>query len=93
MFGFLIALIAGFVTPMLDAPVARPIARMAGKNVTLLDGELRVLSFMVAIIIAGFVCALFSAGTPLGLAIGATLGYFGTRLLHWGQREIEDRRS
>ena len=93
MFGFLIALIAGGVTPMLEAPVARPIARMMGNNVELADGELRALAFMVAMIGAGVLCAVFSTGTPLSLAIGGTLGYFGMRLLRWAQRVIEDRKS
>ena len=93
MLGFLIALIAGGVTPMLETPIARPVARMMGNNVELADGELRALAFMVAMIIAGILCAVFSTGTPLSLAIGGTLGYFGMRLLRWGQRAIEDRRS
>ena len=79
--------------PMLEAPVARPIARMMGNNVELADGELRALAFMVAMIGAGVLCAVFSTGTPLSLAIGGTLGYFGMRLLRWAQRVIEDRTS
>lgn len=93
MFGFLIALIAGFATPMLETPAARPIARLMGRNVELADGELRALAFMIAMIVAGVLCAVFSTGTPLSLAIGGTLGYFGTRLLGWGQRALENRKS
>jgi len=91
MFGFLIAVIAGAVTPMLEGPVARPIARMMGNNVEFADGELRALAFMVAMIGAGLLCAVFSTGTPLSLAIGGTLGYFAVRLARWAQRIMENR--
>lgn len=93
MFGFLIAVIAGAVTPMLEAPVARPVAGLMSNNVELVDGELRVLAFMIAMIVAGILCAVFSTGTPLSLAVGGMLGYFGMRLLRWGQRALENRNS
>ncbi|MBU2993763.1 hypothetical protein Q4555_11995 [Octadecabacter sp. 1_MG-2023] len=93
MFGFLIALIAGGVTPMLEGPIARPIAGMLSDSIELAEGELRTLAFMVAMIIAGVLCAVFSTGTPLSLAIGGTLGYFGMRLLRWGQRALENRKG
>lgn len=93
MFGFLIAVAAGALTPMLEGPVARPVARAMGDNVELADGELRALSFMIAMIMAGILCALFSSGSALGLAVGGTLGYFGMRLLRWLQRLIEGKRA
>lgn len=93
MFGFIIALIAGAATPMLEGPAARPIARVLGANIALAEGELRALAFMIAMIIAGVLCAVFSTGTPLSLAIGGTLGFFGMRLIRWGQRAIEDRKG
>jgi hypothetical protein len=93
MFGFLIAVAAGAATPMLEGPLARPVARAMGANVEIADGELRALAFMIAMIIAGVVCALFSSGSALGLAVGGALGYFGVRLLRWLQRSVDSRRD
>ncbi|MGJ8611371.1 MAG: hypothetical protein ACSHWY_09765 [Octadecabacter sp.] len=91
MFGFLIAVIAGAATPMIETPLARPVARLMGKSFDIQDGELRVLAFMIAMILAGVLCAVFDSGSALGLVIGGTLGYFGIRLMRLAQRLIEER--
>ena len=93
MFGFLIALAAGAAAPMLEGPVAHPIAQALRDKVELADGELRALAFMVAMILAGILCALFSSGSALGLAVGGTLGYFTPRLVGWVQRTIAGKSS
>ncbi len=93
MFGFLIAVIGGAVTPMIEAPLARPVARMMGESFDVKDTELRALAFMIAMIIAGVLCSVFNSGSALGLAVGGALGYFGMRLLRTAQRMIEDKRS
>lgn len=93
MFGFLIAVVAGAVSPMLEGPLARPVARLMGENVEVQPEEMRTLAFMIAIIIAGVLCALFDSGSALGLAIGATLGFFIVRLGRWLQRIIEGNRG
>ena len=48
MFGFLAAIVAGFVTPQLEAPVARPLARKLEKYITLEASETRLLAFIIA---------------------------------------------
>lgn len=88
MLGFLISVAAGFATPALEGPVARPVARAIGTNIELKDGELRVLAFMLAMVIAAILCAVFSSGSPLGLAVGGMIGYFGTRLVQWFNRTV-----
>lgn len=93
MFGFLIALIGGAVTPMIEAPLARPVARMMGEGFDVKETEVRALAFMIAMIIAGILCSVFNSGSALGLAVGGTLGYFAMRLLRTAQRMIEDKRS
>jgi urea transporter len=93
MFGFLIALAAGAVTPMVEDPLARRAAKSMGQHVEVQENEVRALAFMVAMIIAGVACNVLDTGSPLGLAVGGALGYFGARLLRWGQRSINDRRS
>ena len=93
MLGFLIAIGAGVVTPMIEGPVARPVAQALAENVALEDGELRTLAFMIAMIAAGLICAMLGTGSALSLAVGGTLGYFGARLARWLQRVIEGRRD
>ncbi len=93
MFGFLIAVVAGAVTPMIEAPVARPVAKVLTQKMDFADGELRLLAFMIAMMVAGLLCAIFSSGSALGLAVGGTLGYFGLRLVRIVQKVIEGRRD
>jgi len=93
MLGFLIAVAAGAVTPMIEGPVARPVAQAMANNFELAEGELRVLAFMIAMVAAGVLCALLGSGSALGLAFGGALGYFGLRLLRVLQGVIEGRRD
>jgi hypothetical protein len=81
MFGFLIAVGAGFLVPQLEAPIARPVIAGLRKVFPLETGEARTISFMIAMLIAAFVASIFDTGQPIGLSIGLILGYFGTRIL------------
>lgn len=80
------------MTPMLEGPLARPVARALSENMELSEGELRALSFMIAMILVGLLCAILNTGSPLGLAVGGTLGYFGGRLIRWFQRATRANR-
>lgn len=93
MLGFLIALAAGAATPLLEGPVAHPLALALREKVELADGEMRAFAFMISMILAGVLCALFSAGSAFSLAVGGTLGYFGIRLIGWVQRATSGKRS
>ena len=76
MLGFIIAVIAGFLTPHLEAPVGKPVAKAIEGFVELEAGETRLFSFIVAMLIAGVLCALFDTGSPLGVMLGGAIGYF-----------------
>lgn len=93
MLGFLISVAAGALTPMIESPVARPAAKALSQNIDVQDGEVRVLAFMIAMIVAGILCAVFGTGSALGLAVGGALGYFGGRILRAIQKIIEGRRD
>lgn len=93
MFGFLIALACGAGTPMIENLLARRAAKFMGHYIELQENEVRALAFMIAMIVAGFVCNVFEAGSPLSLAVGGTLGYFGVRLLRWGRCAFENNRG
>ena len=81
MFGFLIAVAAGFLTPFAEAPLARPLARLLERHMTLEPGEVRVISFMVILLVAAILCAIFNSGSVFGIVLGAILGYFGLRII------------
>ena len=80
MLGFLIAVAAGFATPHLDEPVGRPLARALERHMTIAPGEIRVVSFMVALLAAAIVASLFDTGSAFGVIVGAVLGYFLLRI-------------
>lgn len=91
MFGFIIAFVAGFLTPHIEAPLARPLARALAPHIPFEEGETRLLAFILALVGAGVLCALFDTGSPLGVAIAAALGHFALRLLAAAQAALEKR--
>lgn len=93
MFGFIISVVCGAATPMLEGPVAKPVAAMLSNVIELDDTELRLLAFMLAMVIAAILCVVFGTGSLLGLIIGGMLGYFGARLVRWGKTALENRRG
>ena len=81
MFGFLIALGAGFLTPHLEKPLAEPVAQALKGKIDVAPGELRLLAFMISLFIGAIVCAALGTGSMFTIVIGGTLGYFGTRIV------------
>ncbi|KPP87165.1 MAG: hypothetical protein HLUCCA08_04370 [Rhodobacteraceae bacterium HLUCCA08] len=80
MVAFLLALVAGFVTPALDGAISRPLARSLSRVIAIEDRELRLVSFLIALLAVGLFCAIFDTGSVLGVASGMILGYFALRL-------------
>lgn len=91
MLGFLIAAAAGFVTPQLDGPVAKPIAAMLEGSFKIEPQELRLISFMVAMIAAAVLANIFDSGSTFGIIAGGIIGYFGMRIYTLLRRIIEAR--
>lgn len=92
MLGFLAAIVAGFVTPQLEAPIARPLARKMEKYITLEASETRLIAFIIAMLAAGIVASLLDSGGAFWIVLGGALGYFGTRLVA-AIREMMDARK
>ena len=80
MLGFIIAVIAGYLVPQLDKPVARPIMKALGKFMTFEETETRLISFVVALILAAIISAIISSGSAIGLIVGTLIGYFAMRI-------------
>lgn len=91
MLGFLIAAAAGFFTPQLEGPVAKPIVAALEPHMPVTPNETRLIAFMVALLIAAIGGALLDSGSVLGIIIGAILGYFGARIFAIIKKLIEGR--
>ncbi len=91
MLGFLIAALAGFLTPQIEAPVAGPIVKTLERYITLDPNEKRLIAFMVALLAAAVCAALLESGTTFGVILGAILGYFGMRIFAVLKKIIDGR--
>lgn len=91
MLGFIIAAVAGFLTPQLEEPVAQPIMKAVGRHFIIAPTEKRLVAFMVALLAAGVLVAALDNGSVLGVISGAILGYFGTRIFAVLKKLIEGR--
>ncbi|MGZ9809704.1 hypothetical protein ACXN5S_04510 [Pseudoroseicyclus sp. H15] len=81
MLAFLFGLVAGFLTPHAEEPLAAPLVRAAKGKVAFEPGEQRLLSFILCLLIAAVLLMIVSWGSPFWLVLGAGLGYFATRLI------------
>jgi hypothetical protein len=93
MLGFIIAVVAGFLTPYAEAPLARPVARFLGDRIKVEDSEMRALAFMIVMLGAGIGAAVLQSGMTFWVILGGMIGYFGTRIVAALREMIEARRS
>ena len=92
MLAFLIALVAGLLTPQSTQSVARPLADRSEPWVKVETAEMALLGYAVALVLAGLVVALLGGGSPFWFALGGALGVFAKRLVAAGRTEIDRRR-
>lgn len=92
MLGFIIALIAGFATPWLETPLARPLARAMKPVVPVQEKEIVALSFILAMLIGALLCAIFSTGTPFWFILGGALGLGLMRLVAAAKAALDKAR-
>ncbi|ROT98584.1 hypothetical protein [Histidinibacterium lentulum] len=81
MLGFLIAALAGFLTPKLEEPAARPLAKSLSSSVKVEPGEIRTLAFMLALLGAALLSTALDSDNAFAVVLGGVLGYFGTRIV------------
>ena len=81
MLGFIIAVVAGFLTPYAETPLAKPVEALMRDHIRLEPGELRVLTFILVMVLAGVASNLLASGSTFWVILGGGLGYFGTRLV------------
>ncbi|MBI1418449.1 MAG: hypothetical protein GC146_14625 [Limimaricola sp.] len=91
MLGFIVALIAGFVTPYIEEPVARPVAQALSGAIKLESGEMRAFAFMLMALAAGLLATLLASGSAFWIAAGTVLGYFATRIVAAAKAAVDGR--
>lgn len=90
MLGFLIAAAAGFLVPQLEPVVGKPVTAKLRKVVPIDALEHRAITVLICLIIAAFVASIFDSGNAIGMTVGFSLGYFGTRIFDAAQgKKIE----
>ncbi len=81
MIGFIVAVVAGFLTPQAEGVLARPAAAALRKYIRIEDAEMRLFAFMLAMLAAGVAANLLGSGSTFWIILGGVLGYFGTRII------------
>ncbi len=93
MLGFLVAIAAGYLTPYLDDTVARPLAKAVSGVVPIGPEELRLVSFMIAMIAAGVLANLLNSGATFWVILGGVIGYFLTRIVSGARTAMDQRKG
>ena len=92
MWGFIIAIGLGFLTPQIETLIA-PLLKGITAHIPIVDTEKRLVAFIVAMLAAGIASAILYSGTAFWIMAGGTLGYFGTRIVAAIKKLIEERQS
>ncbi|MEL6683578.1 MAG: hypothetical protein AAFQ09_13220 [Pseudomonadota bacterium] len=93
MFGFIIAVAAGFFTPLIGGPLVDPIVKALGNHITIEAHERPLVAFMLALLIAGIASAVLVSGTPFWIILGSILGYFGSRIVEAAKKFMATRNA
>lgn len=91
MLGFMVALIAGFATPHLVEPMARPAARAMSREIPIEPEELLLVAFMIAMLVAALIAAASGESNAFAVMLGGILGYFAVRLMAMIRRSVDGK--
>jgi hypothetical protein len=91
MWGFIIAVIAGFATPYVETPLAVPLARLTEKFVRVDQAELRMVAFAIVMLIAGVAAELLHSGSAFWVILGGVIGVFAARIVASLKEIVENR--
>lgn len=75
---FLLGVIAGFITPMVEPQVRQALEKLALQKIDVEERELDMVTLVLLLLAAALVTG---AGNSLALLVGAFLGIFGKRIL------------
>lgn len=91
MIGIVIAFGAGYIAMRLDDPVSRPLAKAVSPFVKVNDGEIRLVSFIIALLGAAVLVQATDNVSPFWLILAGSLGYFGARIYAAAKLAWENR--
>ncbi|SEW17231.1 hypothetical protein SAMN04488515_1392 [Cognatiyoonia koreensis] len=91
MLGFLIAVGAGFLVPVIEGAVGETIAESLRKHMELEMSETRVISLLIALILASLLALALHSGNAFSIALGLTIGYFGLRIIGIIKKAIDGK--
>lgn len=91
MLGFLIAAGAGFLVPVIEGAVGQTITDALRRKMEVDFSETRVISVLVALLAASLLALAFDSGNAFSIALGVTLGYFGTRLFKVIKKAVDGK--
>ena len=80
MFAFLIAACAGYMVPLLEDALGRPVVKMLRGSMPVDENETRTVTILAVLLVVSLLAVAFESGNAFGIALGLALGYFGTRL-------------
>jgi hypothetical protein len=92
MLGFIVAVVAGWLAPAAEGPVARPLARALGPRLAVAESEMRALSLIIMMLAAGLAAEALDSGSPFWVILGGAIGFFGTRIVTALRDVIDGRR-
>ncbi len=81
MIGFILAVVAGWLTPAVEGPLTRPLAKAMAPRILVEPGEMRALSFIIVMVAVGVLAELFDSGSTFWVILGGAIGFFGTRII------------
>jgi len=91
MLGFVIAVGAGVIVPMLEDPVGQTLADMLRKVMPVEVGEARIIALLAALLVVSLLSMMFASGSAIGIAVGLTIGYFATRLVSIVKKAVDGK--
>jgi len=92
MFGIVTAFVAGFLAPSVEESLARPVAKALAPRIVVAPEEIRLLGFMLMLLLAALIAAVFDSGSALGISLAAVLGYFAPRIAAAVRTALDGRR-
>jgi hypothetical protein len=91
MLGFVLAIVAGWLTPYVEDPVIRPLAKALGPKFDVEEGEMIALAFMAVMLLAGLAAEVLDSGSAFWVILGGVIGFFGNRIVAALRSAIEGR--
>ena len=81
MLGFILGVVAGWLAPVAEEPLARPLARALAPRITVAESEMRAVAFIIVMLLAGLLAEAVDSESAFWVILGGAIGFFGTRIV------------